>query len=110
MKPEPSAALELLSFATSRPWALDPAAPREFGGDLQGSEGEWGERVGETLEAEDAALIVRAVNEYEALLGLAQYAKHLHGCARTSTAGGLHAPGECDCGLDDWLKKLAVAS
>jgi hypothetical protein len=107
----PSPLRERFSGATPRPWEADPAHPRFIGHPgHEGSEGEWDARVGWTDDDEDAALIVAAVNEYEPLRGLAQYAKHLYGCARIRTNGGLHAPGECDCGLDDWLAKWKAAA
>ena len=55
-------------YTTPRPWAIDPVEPCLFGGDLQGSEGEWGVEVGEARDPEDAALIVLAVNERDALV------------------------------------------
>lgn len=62
------------------------------------------------IDCDNVRLTAAAVNEYEALRGIAQYARHLHNCAATRTNGGLNAPGKCDCGLDDWLAKWKQAS
>jgi hypothetical protein len=59
---------QLLAQDASGPWAVDPAEPCLIGGDLQGSEGEWGQRVAETDDPEVAALIVGMRNRLPALL------------------------------------------
>jgi len=67
-QPDRARLRELLADATPTPWASDPAAPCDFGGDLQGSEGEWNEFVGAASDDVDTALIVAAVNALPALL------------------------------------------
>lgn len=95
---------DLLAAATPRPWVHRDGEITAVLADGSAYH-DVAEYVGDQAGEKDAALIVAAVNEYEPLLDIAEYAGHRSNCGSYKSLSD-HVYGKCDCGLDDALARL----